>query len=383
MSEGRRMAPVDITWLRMDLPKNRMTIVGVIVLREPVDLDRVERTLAARLLSYDRFRQKVENGTSAPRWRDDEHFDIGRHIRRARLPGAAGKEQLQRLVAELATRPLDTAHPLWEIHVVEQYEEGVHPAGSYASVIFGPHTGFAGIPRHFNFQVDFLWQLLGGTVWLPGEGKFGFLPFILGNTWVTVVAMVLAGLPCVLTAIYLAEFAIPSAGAVKPLLDLLAGIPPVVYGLWGVIAIVPFVQTIGPTHRKVLGFIPFFAVRIILRVIASWRGEWCWRSWCPPLLLPSRMRCFVRTGWIPRGFPGSGSPAGVRINVQCCLKPFRGSWLELCWVVHGRLGETMAVLMVVEEGNVVKIPTSIFDPAYPLPALIANNYGENALVPAG
>ncbi len=125
MSEGRRMAPVDITWLRMDRPKNRMTIVGVIVLREPVDLDRVERTLAARLLSYDRFRQKVENGTSAPRWRDDEHFDIGRHIRRARLPGAAGKEQLQRLVAELATRPLDTAHPLWQIHVVEQYEEGV------------------------------------------------------------------------------------------------------------------------------------------------------------------------------------------------------------------------------------------------------------------
>jgi len=43
------------------------------------------------------------------------------------------------------------------------------------------------------------------------------------------------------------------------------------------------------------------------------------------------------------------------------------------------LGETMAVLMVV--GNVVKIPTSIFDPAYPLPALIANNYGEMLSIP--
>ena len=125
MSEGKRMAPVDVTWLRMERPKNRMVIVGVIILREPVDLDRVERTLAARFLSYDRFRQKVENGTSAPRWRDDEHFDIGRHIRRARLPGAAGKMELQRLVAELATRPLDMAHPLWQIHIVEQYEEGV------------------------------------------------------------------------------------------------------------------------------------------------------------------------------------------------------------------------------------------------------------------
>jgi diacylglycerol O-acyltransferase / wax synthase len=125
MSEGKRMAPVDITWLRMDRPRNRMVIVGVIVLREPVDLERVERTLAARLLSYDRFRQKVENGTSAPRWRDDPQFDIERHIRRARLPGAAGKEELQRFVAELATRPLDSAHPLWQIHVIERYQEGV------------------------------------------------------------------------------------------------------------------------------------------------------------------------------------------------------------------------------------------------------------------
>ncbi len=125
MSEGGRMAPVDITWLRMDRPRNRMIIVGVIVLREPVDLERVERTLAARLLSYDRFHQTVENGASAPRWRDDPHFDIERHIRRARLPGAAGKEELQRFVAELATRPLDTAHPLWQIHVVERYDEGV------------------------------------------------------------------------------------------------------------------------------------------------------------------------------------------------------------------------------------------------------------------
>jgi diacylglycerol O-acyltransferase / wax synthase len=125
MSDGKRMAPVDTTWLRMDRPNNRMVIVGVMVLREPVDLDRVEATLAARLLAYDRFRQLVEIGPSGPFWRDDPRFDIGRHIRRARLPGAGGKAELEQFVAELAIRPLDPAHPLWQIHVVERYEEGV------------------------------------------------------------------------------------------------------------------------------------------------------------------------------------------------------------------------------------------------------------------
>jgi WS/DGAT/MGAT family acyltransferase len=125
MSDGKRMSPVDTTWLRMDRPNNRMVIVGVIILREPVDLDRVERTLAARLLAYDRFRQLVENSTSGPGWRDDPRFDIGRHIRRARLPGAGDKAELESFVAELAVRPLDPAHPSWQIHVIEHYQEGV------------------------------------------------------------------------------------------------------------------------------------------------------------------------------------------------------------------------------------------------------------------
>ena len=125
MSEGRRMTPVDTTWLRMDRPNNRMVIVGVIILREPVDLDRVERTLAARLLAHDRFRQKVENAAGGFWWRDDERFDIERHVRRARLPGAAGKAELQQFVADLAVRPFDPAHPLWQAHIVERYDEGV------------------------------------------------------------------------------------------------------------------------------------------------------------------------------------------------------------------------------------------------------------------
>lgn len=124
MASGKRMAPMDITWLRMDRPTNHMVVIGVIILREPVDLDRVARTLAARLLTHDRFRQRIEKRATGFWWTNDPRFDIDHHIRRTRLPGAAGKAELQRFVAELAARPFDQAHPLWQTHIVESYEEG-------------------------------------------------------------------------------------------------------------------------------------------------------------------------------------------------------------------------------------------------------------------
>ena len=52
-------------------------------------------------------------------------------------------------------------------------------------------------------------DLFGGRVWLPSKGLFGFLPFIIGTIWVTIVAMVIAVPPCILTAIFLAEYARP------------------------------------------------------------------------------------------------------------------------------------------------------------------------------
>ncbi len=124
MASGKRMAPVDISWLRMDRPTNHMVVVGVIILRGPVDVDRVARTLEARLLTYDQFRHRVEERTTGFWWKDDPRFDVDRHIRRTRLPGAAGKTELQRFVAELAARPFDPAHPLWQVHIVESYEGG-------------------------------------------------------------------------------------------------------------------------------------------------------------------------------------------------------------------------------------------------------------------
>ncbi len=81
-----------------------------------------------------------------------------------------------------------------------------------------------------------LTQILFSQDWHPLKGEFGLLPFIAGTAWVTVLAGLIALPLSLLTAIYLAEFA-PSRirGFFKPVMDILAGIPSVVYGLWGVL----------------------------------------------------------------------------------------------------------------------------------------------------
>jgi len=119
------MSPVDTAWLRMDRSVNRMVIVGVMKLHGPVDLDRLARTLSVRLLAYPRFHQRVETSSTGSWWVDDTHFDIARHIKRVRLPGAAGKVELEAFVAELCSQPLDPTHPLWQFHIIEDYEGGV------------------------------------------------------------------------------------------------------------------------------------------------------------------------------------------------------------------------------------------------------------------
>ena len=124
MSHSERMSPVDTTWLRMDRPANLMIILGVWILEGPVAIDRLEAQLADGLLAYRRYRQRVEYRPAGVYWRDDPNFDIAHHIKRARLPGGGGKRALERFVGDLASEPLDPAHPLWAIHIVEEYEGG-------------------------------------------------------------------------------------------------------------------------------------------------------------------------------------------------------------------------------------------------------------------
>jgi diacylglycerol O-acyltransferase len=124
MPEAERMSPIDTAWLRMDRPANPMVIVGIWVLAGPVNLDLLEERLAERFLAIPRFRQKVETRGAEYWWVEDPHFERQRHIRRVRLPGKGGKEELQHYIAEIASEPLDKSRPLWQLRLVEQYEGG-------------------------------------------------------------------------------------------------------------------------------------------------------------------------------------------------------------------------------------------------------------------
>lgn len=224
-------------------------------------------------------------------------------------------------------------------------------------------------------------DLLLGETWSPQQGLFGFLPFIAGTVWVTIVAMVVALPPALFMAIYLAEYARPRMrNVVKPVLDLLAAIPSVVYGVWGMVAIVPLVQTsLAPMLSRWLGFLPLFraanptgygvlAGGMVLAVMVA-----------PVISAITYEVMDAVPGGLREAALALGTTRWQATKHVVIRKAAPGIVAAVVLGLSRAFGETMAVLMVV--GNVAKIPRSIFDPAYPLTALIANNYGEMMSVP--
>ena len=118
------ISKVDTAWLRMEQPTNLMMINGVIMLDEHLDYASLLKTIEQRFLTIRRFRQKAEDGARGAYWVLDDDFDIRQHVRRAALPGAADRAELEIFVSDLASTPLDISHPLWQFHVVENYIDG-------------------------------------------------------------------------------------------------------------------------------------------------------------------------------------------------------------------------------------------------------------------
>lgn len=124
MAKRERMSSVDTSWLRMDRANNLMMIVGVLIFTDRLAFERVRETVAARLLRYRRFRQRAVIDTAGAYWEDDEDFDLDAHVRRVALPGRGGKPELQAMVADLVSQPLDPYKPLWQFQLVERYDGG-------------------------------------------------------------------------------------------------------------------------------------------------------------------------------------------------------------------------------------------------------------------
>lgn len=118
------MSKVDTAWLRMEKPTNLMMITGVLMFEQRLPIQALRQLIADRFLAFRRFRQKAVDTGSACYWETDTDFDLEWHVRLTALPGAAGRAELQRLVGQLASTALDHSKPLWQFHLVENYNGG-------------------------------------------------------------------------------------------------------------------------------------------------------------------------------------------------------------------------------------------------------------------
>jgi phosphate transport system permease protein len=212
-------------------------------------------------------------------------------------------------------------------------------------------------------------RLLFGSAWRPLAGEFGLFPFIMGTVWVTLTALVIAVPVSILTAIYLSEFARPRAREfARPIVDVLAGLPSVVFGVWGILVVVPLVAAAAPLFGASSSGYSVLAAGIVLAIMIF------------PTIIHVALEVFAS---IPLSLrEASLSLGATRWETARHVVLRKGAPGILAASVLGfsrAFGETMAVLMVA--GNVPAAPKSLFDPGYPLPALIANNYGEMMSIP--
>jgi WS/DGAT/MGAT family acyltransferase len=125
---SQRMSRVDTAWLRMDNDVNLMMIVGVWLLQPGITHAALCQRVQDKLLKYDRFRQKVAQDPMGATWVHDDNFDINRHVlhekKLKREHGQSEREALQAQVGELANTALDPDHPLWQFHLIDDYEGG-------------------------------------------------------------------------------------------------------------------------------------------------------------------------------------------------------------------------------------------------------------------
>ncbi|HEY4730237.1 MAG TPA: phosphate ABC transporter permease subunit PstC [Myxococcales bacterium] len=213
------------------------------------------------------------------------------------------------------------------------------------------------------------------SVWDVTRDVFGALPFIYGTLVTSVVALVLALPVSVGLALFLTEMASPSLKSIISFpISLLAGIPSVVYGLWGLFVLVPILRkVVEPALAKAFGFLPLFqgppiglgylAAGVVLAV----------------MILPTITSIAIE---VLQTVPGALREAALALGatrweaIRVSVLPYaRAGIVGATMLGLGRaLGETMAVTMVI--GNSPTIRASLFAPGYSLPAVIANEFAE-------
>lgn len=223
--------------------------------------------------------------------------------------------------------------------------------------------------------VKFGFHFLATSTWDPVAEQYGALPFIYGTAVSSLIALIIAVPLSVATAVYLTELApLWMRQPIVSLIEMLAAIPSVILGLWGIFVMIPWLRSYPyPMFKKILGWTPFFSGPIygvgmlsggiiiaimILPIITSVSRE-ILRS--VPNLQREAAYALGATRW-----------EVTRIAVLSYAK--KGLFGAAILGLGRALGETMAVTMVI--GNTPQIKTSLFAPGYTLASVIANEFTE-------
>ena len=221
----------------------------------------------------------------------------------------------------------------------------------------------------------FGWRFPVTSTWDPVASSFGALPFVYGTVVSSLLALLIA-LPLSLgAAIYLAEFAPPMIrSAIAFLIELLAAIPSVVYGLWGIFVLAPWLrQWVQPALGASLGFLPLFqgppygvgmlAAGLILAIMIV------------PFITAVGQEVLLAVPNVQREAALALGATRWETTRLAVLRYGRSGLIGAVLLGLGRaLGETMAVTMVI--GNRPEIAVSLFAPGYTMASVIANEFTE-------
>ena len=222
---------------------------------------------------------------------------------------------------------------------------------------------------------EFGFGFVTGSVWDPSRETYGALPFIYGTVVSSLLALALAVPISLGVAIYLSELA-PGylRGPLGFLVELLAAVPSVVYGLWGIFALAPFLRTsVEPALAEHLGFLPLFsgpyqgygmlAGGIVLAIMVV-----------PTISSVSREVLRSVPHSLREGALALGATRWETVRMAVLPNARSGLFGAVLLGLGRALGETMAVTMVI--GNRPEISASLFAPSYTMASVIANEFAE-------
>jgi len=215
-----------------------------------------------------------------------------------------------------------------------------------------------------------LQEILFSSLWNPEKGSFGLAGILVGTILVTGISLLIAIPISLLCAIYISEYAHERIRHIlRPFLDVLAGVPSVVYGLCAFIVLVPFTRDyLAPMFGVESTGLCVFTAAFILAIMVF------------PIIISLCIECFSA---IPIELKEASLSIGAtkwETVKKVIFKASRPSIISAVLLGFGRaFGETIAVNMVV--GGVPKIPGNLFNPAQTLASLIASAYGEMMSVP--